>query len=223
MTLDHPFFQKTRKEQARFQRKLALTSLLILVATGALLFLVGLLPLLAVAVAILLSILAPFFDVPGLVRAGKLQYYSPFLLAEAERKGTVVLHAGTLFDFYFLFPKTMPASQRKRLVLTGMIDGLVDLIEDYEERGARGVTIRTTSYILNGRNAARLGLEKQPTDGLQTLLLYFNYFNLSASYSLLNRRLRFPSVRSVETFEGNLAKLSENKSLLESLRSSLRR
>lgn len=222
MTLEHPFFAKSPREQKRFQRKLALSALLFLVVAGGLLFLAGLLPLIAVVFAVLLSIIAPFFDVPGMVQAGKLRYDSPFLLAEAERNRTVVLHAGTLFDFYFLFPKEMPAHERKRLVLAGMIEGLIHLIERHEEGGDNGLTVRTTSYILNARNARKLGLEKQPTDALQTVILYYNYFNLTASYSLLNRRLRFPSVRSVQTFEGSMAALIQRKPELERLRKRLR-
>lgn len=220
MMLKHPFFEKSRKEQKRFQRNLALVSLLFLVVAGGVLFLIGLLPLIFVVFAIVLSLIAPFFDVPSLVRAGKLRYCSPFLLCEAEKNGKVILHAGTLFDFYFMFPKEMSARDRKRLVLSGMIDGLIHLIEHYEERCNVDLTVRTTSYILNERNAANLGLEKQPTDALQMLILYYNYFNLTASFSLLNRRLRFPPVKSVQTFEGSMAKLIERKPYLEKLRAS---
>lgn len=217
VTHEHPFFEKPRKEQKRFQRNLVLGALLLITAAGTLLFLVGLLPLVFVVFAIVLSIIAPFLDVPGMVKAGKLRYYSPFLLGEAERNRTVVLHAGTLFDFYFLFPTDMPAGRRKRLVLAGMIDGLIHLIEHYEEARQTDVTIRMTSYILNERNAEKLGLEKRPTDVLQKLILYYNYFNLSASYSLLARRLRFPPVRSVQTFEGSMADLVKRKPYLQRL------
>ena len=223
MIVHHPFFEKTRQDQKRFQVQLALVALLVLVAAGGLLFLAGLLPLLAVVVAVLLSIIAPFYDVPGMVRAGKLHYYSPFLLGETERNGKVVLHAGTLFDFYFLFPPSMPAPERKRLALTGMIDGLLQLIERHQCSGRTDLRIRLTSYILNERNAKRLGLETQPTDGLRSILLYYNFFNLTASYSLLHRRLRFPRVRSVQTFEGDIAKLVERKLQLEKFQARLHR
>jgi len=223
MTLEHPFFQKSRMEQKRFQRNLALVSMLLLIVAGGALFLVGLLPLIIVVFAILLSIIAPFFDVPGLVRVGKLRYCSPFLLCEAEKNGKVVLHAGTLFDFYIMFTKDMSAQDRKRLVLSGMIDGLSHLIEHYEKSHRTDVTVRVTSYILNERNAAKLGLERRPTDVVQTLILYYNFFNLMASYSLLNRRLRFPSVKSVQTFEGSMAELIKRKPYLEKLRERYRR
>lgn len=231
MTFEHPFFRRSDKEQRRFQFKLGLASLIVLLVSGGLLFAVVQLPLLllvlAVEFAVVLSIIAPFFDVPALVRSGKLRYYSPFLLAERERNGTVVLHAGTLFDSWFLFPREMPAGDRKRLALTGIVNGLIQLIDEHETRENRAdrspSTIRITSYILNERNARRLGLERRPTDAMQKFILYYNYFNLTASFSLLHRHLRFPSIRSVQTFEGRLAELAEQKARLEALRDRLER
>ena len=58
--------------------------------------------------------------------------------------------------------------------------------------------------------------------GPQTLILYYNYFNLAASYSLLNRRLALPSIKSVQTFEGSMAALTEHRPFLEKLRNSRR-
>ncbi|MDT8322247.1 MAG: hypothetical protein RQ826_17155 [Xanthomonadales bacterium] len=46
--------------------------------------------------------------------------------------------------------------------------------------------------------------------------------NLAASYSLLNRRLAFPSIKSVQTFEGSMAALAERRPFLEKLRNSRR-
>lgn len=218
MELQHPFFQRSPAEQKRFQKNLILLSLLLIVGVAALLFLVGLLPLIFLVLAVLLSLIAPFLDVPGMVKSGKLRYYSPFLLGEAERNGKVVVHAATLFDFYFLFPNDMPARERKRLAMAGMIEGLIALIEQHQKRDSPELKVRMTSYILNRRSAAKLGLESQPTDLWQKVILYYNYFNLTASYSLLNRRLRFPSVKSVQTLEGSLATLIEHKPYLEKLR-----
>lgn len=222
MTHKHPFFLKSRKEQKRFQVRLVLASLLFVVVIGALLYLAGLLPLIFLVFALVLSIIAPFLDVPAMVRSGKLRYYSPFLLGEAERKSTLVLHAGTLFDSWFLFRKDMSAGERKRLAMGGMIEGMINLIEDHERADRHDLKVRTTSYILNERSAAKLGLEKRPTDALQTLILYYNYFNLAASYSLLNRRLTLPSIKSVQTFEGSMSEMVERKPFLEKLKNSRR-
>ncbi len=222
MLPQHPYFQKSRAEQKRFQRNLVLGSVLLIVLAGAVLYLVGLLLLIPLVLVLLLSIIAPFIDVPGLVGAGKMRYYSPFLLCEAEKNQKLNLHAGTLFDFYFMFPKAMPAAERKRLAHAGMIEGLLNLISCHENSERPKLKVRTTTYILNQRSARKLGLEKQPTDLLHTLILYYNYFNLMASYSLLNRRLSFPSVRSIQTFEGDMAALIKRKPYLEKIRNSRR-
>jgi hypothetical protein len=219
---EHPYFQKSGAEKKRFQRNLVLGSFLLIILAGALLYLVGLLLLIPLVIALLLSIIAPFIDVPGMVRAGKMRYFSPFLLCEAEKNQTLNLHAGTLFDFYFMFPKAMPAAARKRLAHAGMIEGLLNLIAHHENNESPPLKVRTTSYILNQRSARKLGLEKQPTDLLQNMILYYNYFNLMASYCLLNRRLGFPSVKSVQTFEADMAALIERKPYLEKIRSSRR-
>src|SRR6056297_877100 len=222
MTHQHPFFLKSHAEQKRFQARLVSVSLLFIGAVSALLYLAGLLPLIFLVFALVLSIIAPFLDVPSMVRSGKLRYYSPFLLGETERNSTLVLHAGTLFDSWFLFRKNMPASERKRLAMGGMIEGMINLIEEHKRADRRDLKVRTTSYILNERSAEKLGLEKRPTDAFQTLILYYNYFNLAASYSLLNRRLVFPSIKSVQTFEGSMAALTERRPFLEKLRNSRR-
>ncbi len=222
MLPQHPYFQKSRAEQKRFQRNLVLGSVLLILLAGAVLYLVGLLLLIPLVVALVLSIIAPFIDVPGLVRTGKMRYYSPFLLCEVEKNQTLNLHAGTLFDFYFMFPKAMPAAERKRLAHAGMIEGLLNLIAHHENNESPPLKVRTTSYILNQRSARKLGLERQPTDLLQKLILHYNYFNLMASYSLLSRRLSFPSVGSVQTFEGDMAALIERKPYLEKIRNSRR-
>src|SRR6056297_698572 len=176
MTHEHSFSLKSRTEQKRFQARLVSVSPLFIGAVSALLYLAGLLPLIFLVFALVLSIIAPFLDVPSMVRSGKLRYYSPFLLGETERNSTLVLHAGTLFDSWFLFRKNMPASERKRLAMGGMIEGMINLSEEHKRADRRDLKVRTTSYILNERSAEKLGLEKRPTDAFQTLILYYNYF-----------------------------------------------
>ncbi|MDT8322248.1 MAG: hypothetical protein RQ826_17160 [Xanthomonadales bacterium] len=66
------------------------------------------------------------------------------------------------------------ASERKKLAMGGMIEGMINLIDEHERADRRDLKVRTTSYILNERSAAKLGLEKRPTDAFQTLILYYN-------------------------------------------------
>ena len=58
VTHQHPFFQKSRREQRRFQATLVLVSLLFIGAIGALLYLAGLWPLIFLVFALVLSIIA---------------------------------------------------------------------------------------------------------------------------------------------------------------------
>src|SRR6056297_4005962 len=132
MTHQHPFFLKSHAEQKRFQARLVSVSLLFIGAVSALLYLAGLLPLIFLVFALVLSIIAPFLDVPAMVRSGRLRYYSPFLLGEAERNSTLVLHAGTLFDSWFLFRK---GHVGKRAKTAG--DGRDDRGHDQPDRGAQ--------------------------------------------------------------------------------------
>lgn len=216
----HPFFRLSEQQQNKFVMRAVLVALAVMAATGFVFYLLGLLPLFLLVFAMGISVLAPFVDMPGGIREGKLRYLSPFLIAEKERKGVIVLHAATLFDYYFLFDKTMPVAQRKRAVQQGMLEGLLQLISEYEHKDKEdieGLRIRTTSYIINARTAAKLGMQQQPTDGLQMMILYYNYFNLTASYSVLHRQLKFPSVKSVQTFEGSISEVIKRKPLLLAL------
>jgi len=220
----HPFFQLSEQEQNKFVMRAVLFALAVLVATGFVLYLLGLLPFLLLVFAMGISVLAPFVDMPSAIREGKLRYLSPFLIAEKERKGVIVLHAATLFDYYFMFDKAMSVANRKRAVQRGMLEGLLQLISEYEHQDKEdieGLRIRTTSYIINPRTAAKLGMQLQPTDGLQLMILYYNYFNLTASYSMLHKQLTFPSVKSVQTFEGSITDLIEHKPFLLALQKRL--
>ena len=216
----HPFFRLTEQQQNKFVMHAVLLALFALAIVGFIFYLLGILPLMLLVFAMGLTLLAPFVDMPGGIREGKLRYLSPFLIAEKERKGVIVVHAATLFDYYFLFDKTMPVAQRKRAVQQGMLEGVLQLISEYEhkdEEDVEGLKVRTTSYIINARTAAKLGMQQQPTDGLQLMILYYNYFNLTASYSMLHKQLKFPSVKSVQTFEGSISELIKRKPLLLAL------
>lgn len=90
-TFQHPYFAKTSAEQNRYM----LYAIGITVILGILaLLLFWWLHLLFVGVLIcfvLITLLAPFVDVPGMVKAGKLTYHSVFLLAEAPKDGVLNL------------------------------------------------------------------------------------------------------------------------------------
>ena len=94
--------------------------------------------LIVLVIAMVMSIIAPFYDVPGLIENGKLKYYSLFLLAEQEKDGLVKIHGGTLFDYYFTFKKEMTSQESTKLVLLEYLKGLRKLANDILETHNRG-------------------------------------------------------------------------------------
>jgi hypothetical protein len=48
-----------------------------------------------------------------LVKKGKTKYYSKLLLAENENNNVMVIHGGTLFDYYFTLYKTLHLDKKK--------------------------------------------------------------------------------------------------------------
>ncbi len=218
LAIEHRYYSKSKKQQQKIQFTIAgitlSTNLIILVF--AVMFKIYLLPIIGIAVTI--SIIAPFYDVPALVRNGKLYYYSPMLLAEKVKNGIIKIHGGTLFDYVFCIDKNLNGNQRTNAILKSYIDGIINLINVYEFENTKNVKIRGTSYILNERTAEKIGFVKVKTNLMQRLILFFNYTNLLISLSLAKAKLTFPRLRSIYTFEGKLENISKNKAFLISLR-----
>ena len=209
------FFEYSKQEQLRFQSKVGFLSAVVVLLIGLLLFLVNikLLLILPAVLAIVLSIIAPFFDVPSMVKADKLKYYSLFLLAEKERNGTLKVHGGNLFDYYFVFDRSLNAQERKRLVILEYLRGLSSLIK-YENDE---LLIEGTSYIINERTVRKIGLNKRPLNGIQYLILSFNYFNLLITASLAGKSLELPDLRKVISFRGKVSDLKKSEPFIQEL------
>lgn len=155
-------------------------------------------------------------DVPSGIKSGSLHYYSPALIAEKERKGLVTLHSATLFDYFFMFNKSQSAQQRKKFVISQGLAGLLAMILEYEQKPSN-VKVVATSYILNPRTAKRLGLKKVDTNFAQLFILSFNYLNLTLSQSFLNKKLSWPNLAKVSTYEANINDLIAAKQTLINL------
>jgi len=67
------------------------------------------------------------------------------------------------------------------------------------------------------RTAARLGFKPQPKDGLQQLILAFNYGNLLVSNSLAKGKLSFPKLSATQTYEAALDDLIARKAYIKQL------
>lgn len=216
--MEHQFYLKTKKEQKRIQLKIAGGAILFNLILLLLSFAIGL-PLLAILVfSITMTIIASFFDTPSLAEQGQLIYYSPLFLTEKEKNGVITIHGGTLFDYYYVIDRSLNGTQRTNLIIKGYLDGLLSLIETYEDKAPNLIKIRGTSYIINERTAGKIGLKKVKTNFLQSLILSFNYFNLMSSYSLAKAKLSFPNLRNTHSFEGDLDELIAQKNYLLRLR-----
>lgn len=213
---EHRFYARPRAAQRRFQRKLGLLALGLLAVLGIPAMLWGWYALPALALVLLLTVLAPFFDVPSMVRRGKLIYHSPLFLAEPPRKGHIRIHGGTLFDYYFVLDRSLSGHQRTRFILRCYVEGLLDLIHTYEP-SSEPLTIKGTSYIINRRTARRVGLRPVRTAPGQLLILLFNAVNLSCAYSLAKAQPALPPLHRVRTFEGQLGELAQQKDFLQRL------
>ncbi|MBK6266185.1 hypothetical protein JKA74_14160 [Marivirga sp. S37H4] len=166
------------------------------------------------SITITLSVIAPFFDTPSLSKSGQLIYYAPLLLAEKEKNNLIIIHGGTLFDYYFVINKDLNGRQRTNFIIKNYLEGILKLIEAYEGKANDSIKIKGTSYILNERTAKKIGFRTVRTDPIQKVILIYNYVNLTISYSIAKAKLSFPNLKEIKTFEADLNDLIEHKEFL---------
>jgi hypothetical protein len=218
---EHGFYAKPKKAQARIQLAVALVAIFANLVLAIAFVAVGLYPVPLLCVAITLSVIAPFFDMPSLKSSGKLVYYSPLFVAERERNGVIKIHGGTLLDYVYVIDRSLSGKQRTNQILVGYIDGLLSLLRSYRGYNLKKVTVRGTSYIINERTASRVGLRRVENDFVQSLILVYNYINVTISYSISRATLSFPRIADIGTFEGQLSDIAARKELLCNLRDRL--
>jgi len=214
----HPFFQLPVPKQRLFTFKVICFLLGYLLAVSSLIFVMynfvhsaGLLLTLLLPLGFTLA--AQFIDVPSMIKSGKLEYQSPMLLTETPRKGIMILHGATLFDYYFLLDRQQSGRERTRYVLKGYLEGLLKLLDQLETEGRTEIMLKGTSYFLQARTVERFGFRvSKRADGLQTLILLLNYAQLTVAHYLANGRLSFPDLRKVRTFEAKAEDLLVHRS-----------
>ncbi|TYC16214.1 hypothetical protein ES677_03315 [Bizionia gelidisalsuginis] len=221
--MQHHFYSKSKREQNQIQLKIGSFALLINSLALSVSFFSGFYLVFFLLLAITLSIVAPFFDVPSLKQKGSLVYYSSLLVAEREKKGVVKIHGGSLFDYVFVIDRALNGTQRTNFILQQYLEGLLNLINDFEAKKNTAVKIQGTSYILNERTANRIGLKVIKTDFLQKFILVFNYLPLLISSSFAKGKLSFPNLRKSKSFEGELIELMERKQNIQNLSNKLKR
>ena len=216
--MNNRFFHLSVKQQYVFQLKLVSIFLAFNVAIGILLYWLGLPLIIFLFIGFSLTLLAPFIDVPSAINAGRLNYYSALLLGERVRNNCLVLHSGSLFDYYFVLDKSSSAKQRRSMVFINYIEGLLELIKQYEEQSVVDVKVQVTSYIFNARTLQRLGFRQTSTNIFQWLILYLNVFNLVACLYLLNGKFSWPRLGQLASYEVELSDLIAKKPILVALK-----
>lgn len=154
-----------------------------------------------------ISIIAPFFDVPSLVANGKLIYRSPFLLSEQESNGKIVLHGGTLFDYYFSFIRSDGSGRRTQRVVCEFMRGLLKIKQAENSE----IILRGTSYFIGEDTAHRFGFRKTGIDSVQWLILFLNLPHLMASLYLLKGKLIFPKLSQIRTYEAKVCEVKDDE------------
>ncbi|MCR9227110.1 MAG: hypothetical protein NXH90_06815 [Flavobacteriaceae bacterium] len=168
-----------------------------------------------------LTLVAPFVDVPSMKKSGKLRYHSLLMLSEKPKDGVIKIHGGTLFDYVFVIDTKMTGNQRRTFIVQQYVEGLLDLIENEELEGS--TKIQGTSYIINKRTAKRGGFTVIPTNYLQKIILIYNYLNVMVTYSIARGKLSLPKINRTITFEADLDKLRQKKDFLVILNLKLKR
>lgn len=170
----------------------------------------------------MLSLIAPFFDVPALKKSGGLVYYSPLFLAEKQKKDKITIHGGTLFDYVFVIDRELNGRKRMNFILQQYLEGLDRLIDRLQKENSEDLTIQGTSYILNERTAQKLGFQVVQTHFLQRCILIYNYFNLMVANSIAKGKWTFPRLGETKTFEAKLYDLIQRRNFIKSLHEKLK-
>ena len=215
--MEHRFYQKTKKEQTRIQVLVGLITLTILLLIIVLSWWTKMYLLIFIALPVIISLVAPFFDAPSLKESGRVVYLSSLLLAEKPKNGIMKIHGGTLFDYVFVLDRKMNGKQRTNFILSKFLEGLLKLIEEKRNTNEDELIIRGTSYIINERTAKLIGFKIIETDNLQKMILMINYFNLLVSQSFAKGKLSFPRLSNIKTFEMKISELIEKEAVIEKL------
>lgn len=160
-----------------------------------------------------ISLFAPFIDVPMGRKKGHLIYYSPLLLASALRNGKIVLHGGTLFDYYFTLSVNKSERRNRKMVIYSYTEGMLNLLETWDEQ-FNDVKLSATAYFISPKTAKRLGFREVDTNPFTKLIMLINYLPIMISYSIANEEVSFPNIFSLKSYESTIGELRSNKAHL---------
>ncbi|PTX41500.1 hypothetical protein C8P64_3300 [Christiangramia gaetbulicola] len=213
------YFELSAKQKRSFYIKLIAIVLSILIPIFFISFYFKIYFLAPISFWIVLSVIASFFDMPSMIKSGKLKYESSLLISEKEKNNQITIHGGTLFDYYFVLKKDDNGKNRRNFILLEYLNGILNLIESNKEKP--NLEITGTTYILNQRTAKKIGFEVQKTNTTQLIILILNYPNLLFTRSFANKKLSFPKIKNIKTYRSNIEKLEYNKQRISKIRNAL--
>ena len=219
--LKHPFYQKSNREQTKIQIFIAAIAFVVILISLLFSWLFDSYLLSIFTISVVLSIIAPFLDAPSMKKSGKLIYCSNLLLMEKPQKGTIKIHGGSLFDYAFVLDKKMSGKQRTNFIIHQYLEGLLYIIEEYENGNMENHTIKGTSYILKNNTLQKIGFEIIETDFIQKVILIFNFFNLLISKTIAKGKLSFPNLLNIHTYQIKISLLKEHKEYIKTLHAKL--
>lgn len=219
----HRFYEKTKKEKSKILALLILSAIGLILLSVLLSWLTGYWLIAGISIPVTLTILAPFIDVPQMVSSGKLIYLSPLFFAEPQKKNTITLHGGTIFDYLFVLDRNTNGQHRVKVILLCYIRGILKLIETTGEANKTDPVVRGTSMILTDSTARKFGFKPVTTDLIQTVIILFNYVNLTLANSFAKARFSFPKISRIKTYQAKLSDLEKRKKQLLYLEEQLSR
>ncbi len=219
--MKHRFYNKSKSEQNKIQSVIVLSALAIKLLSIFLSWKTGIYLIAIFTFPIVLSLIASFIDTPSMKKSGRLIYYSPLFITEKPKNDIITIHGGTLFDYVFVINKKMTGKQSTDFIIQQYLEGLLSMIETYEDTKNSDLRICGTSYIINQRTAERIGLKIVKTDYFQKMILLYNYFNIFISNSIAKNKIAFPNLNKTKTFETDLKTLIEHKVYIAQLNQKL--
>ncbi|WZL87712.1 hypothetical protein VS868_08820 [Salinimicrobium sp. 3283s] len=186
--LRNKYFELSPKQKRSFYIKLISIVLSILIPIFFISFYFKVYFLAPIIFWVVLSIIASFFDMPSMIKNGKLQYESSLLISEKEKDSQITIHGGTLFDYYFVLNKDDIGKNRRNVILSEYLNGILKLVASNNEKP--NLEITGTTYILNPRTVNKIGFEVQKTNPAQLIILILNYPNLVFTRSFASKFLR---------------------------------
>ncbi|MDN3596339.1 hypothetical protein [Zunongwangia endophytica] len=150
-----------------------------------------------------------------------MKYESLFLISEKEKNNQITIHGGTLFDYYFTLNKNSSAKERKNLILSEYLKGLLHILDSHKDN--LSLEIIGSTYILNQRTAEKMGFDVRKTNMVQLIILILNYPNLICTKSFASKKLSFPNLKEIRTYKANIQSLNNSAATIRKIQNALER